>query len=93
MGVTSQGFSYCLTPKLKKTTLQHSVDDGVFYIYIYIYIYKYFFTHNLSDRTRLLFGSLPRELGTFIKDQSRIGWLTLYLAPERIFEKQVKKNH
>ena len=58
----------------------------------FFFLYKYFFTHNLSDRTRLLFGSLPRELGTFIKDQSRIGWLTLYLAPERIFEKQVKKT-
>ena len=85
LGVTSQGFSYCLTPKLKETTLQHSIDDGVFF-------YKCFFTHNLSDRTTLLFGSLPRELGAFKKDQSGIGWLTLYLAPQRVFEKQVKKT-
>ena len=84
LGVTSQGFSYCLPPKLKETTLQHSVLMSVFF-------YKYFFTYNLSDRTTLLFGSLPRELGTFKKDQSGIGWLTLCLAPQRVFEKQVKK--
>ena len=84
LGVTRQGFSYCLTPKLQETTLQHSIDDGVFF-------YKCFFTHNLSDRTTLLFGSLPLELGAFKKDQSGIEWLTLYLAPQRVFEKQGKK--
>lgn len=87
LGVTRQGFSYCLTPKLQETTLQHSIDDGVFF-------YKCFFTHNLSDRTTLLFGSLPLELGAFKKDQSGIEWLTLYLAPQiKGFLKNREKNH